>query len=84
MCSAHHHGQRKGCVGCGLPGIMLPSGFFWTGGWNVPPIVNASRNCHKKWLGSAVRQEGSLTREGILGEQWVVYTHSKEPGESLP
>lgn len=48
MCLAHDHGQRKGCVGCGLLGIMLLSGLFWTGAWNVPPIVNASVRCQKK------------------------------------
>lgn len=40
--------DRKGCVGCCLLGIRLLSGLFWTGGWNLPPIVNASGKCHKK------------------------------------
>lgn len=38
--------QGRGCVGCGLLGILLLLGLFWTGGWNVPPIVSASRKCH--------------------------------------
>ena len=28
--------------------IPLLSGLFWSGGWNVPVVVNAPRKCNKK------------------------------------
>ena len=31
MCSAYDHGQGRGHVGCGLLGILLLSGLFWSG-----------------------------------------------------
>ena len=38
MCSAQDHGQgrdMRGYVGCGLLGIPLLSGLFWSGDWDV-------------------------------------------------
>lgn len=34
-CSTHDLGQTRGCVGCGLLGILLLLGLFWSGSWNV-------------------------------------------------
>lgn len=67
MSSAHDHEQGRGRVGCGLLGILLLSGLFLSGSWNVPAIVNDSRKWDKKQLlGSIVEQEGSLTFEDRL------------------
>ena len=51
-CSTHDHGQGRGHVGCGLLGIPLISGLFWSGSWNVlvtaKCLVSDSRKFDKK------------------------------------
>ena len=59
LCSVQDLGQWRGLVRYGLQGILMLSGLFWSGSWNVLAIAKCFRQC--------LNEVWSVIGNGIMG-----------------